>query len=116
MLKKRILIVEDQALVAEDIRQHLMRMDYEIIGLTNSGEQAVQLAKELQPDLVLMDVSLDGLMDGFEAGRLIEQSTKCAITYDTSDPRARKLPHSLQKPFTKGRSGWLSRRRSPERA
>ncbi len=99
MATLRVLIVEDEMLIAEDIRGRLVRMNYEVVGLTDSGKEALRLAETLRPDLVLMDIGLNGSMDGLEAGHLIEESIGAAILYVTSDPRASDLPHSLHKPF-----------------
>ena len=98
--RARILVVEDNAIIAECIRLQLVTMKCEVIGVIDSGEEAVQLAEALRPDLILMDVPLHGSMDGFEAGRLIDQMLYSAVTYVTSDPRASQFPHSVEKPFT----------------
>ena len=63
--KPRILVVEDEAIIAADIRQQLIKLGYDPVGHAVSGEQAIELARELKPALVLMDISLpdgDGLM------------------------------------------------------
>ena len=100
MARTRILIVEDEVLIAEDIRGQLLGLGYEVVGMTNSGEKAVRLAEALQPDLILMDVSLMGSMNGFEAGRLIETSLGGTVIYVSANPRANQLPRSIPKPFT----------------
>jgi PAS domain S-box-containing protein len=68
----KILIVEDEAIVAMDLRLHLQALGYEAVGMAATGEQAVRLAGEHQPDLALMDVSLGEGMDGIEAARRIQ--------------------------------------------
>ncbi len=101
MARERILIVEDEGLIAEDIRWQLLRLNYEVVGMARSGEKALALAEALRPDLVLMDITLAGSMNGFEAGRLLEQSQGLTVTYVTSNPEASQLAHSIPKPFTK---------------
>lgn len=65
----RILVVEDEQIVAMDIERGLRRMGYGIAGVAASGAEAIQLAEKTRPDLVLMDVQLKGGIDGVEAAR-----------------------------------------------
>ena len=71
--KPRLLIVEDEAVVAIDVRAHLERLGYEVVAVTDTGEDACRLAGELAPDLVLLDIQLRGAMDGIEAGAQIRR-------------------------------------------
>ena len=73
MNKPRILIVEDEEIVAADISEYLQQMGYLAVGQAASGEQAIALAGELRPDLVLMDIRLEGKMDGVVAAKEIRQ-------------------------------------------
>jgi response regulator NasT len=66
----RIVIADDGRLFAEMVRMQLSREEVEIVGIAATGEEAVELAEELEPDLVLMDVSLP-VLDGVEAARAI---------------------------------------------
>ena len=100
MRKATILIVEDEAIIAQDIRGTLIRLGYEVVGVTDMGQEALRLAADLRPDLVLMDVRLKGSVDGFQAGRLIEQSGGSVVTYLTASPDAARMAHSVQKPFS----------------
>ena len=63
----RILIVEDELLVAKQIENRLLEKGYHIAGKAARGEQAVQTALDTKPDLVLMDIMLNGAMDGIDA-------------------------------------------------
>ncbi len=67
----RILIVEDERLLAEELRERLITIGATVVGAAVTGAQAVTLAEQLRPDLVLMDIRLKGEMDGIEAGRQI---------------------------------------------
>jgi signal transduction histidine kinase len=67
----RILIVEDNRTLARDIEQRLRRMGFAIAGVTGVGEDAIALAERERPDLVLMDIRLDGEMDGIAAAEQI---------------------------------------------
>ena len=66
-----ILIVEDEGIVARDIARSLERLGYTVVGIAASGDEAVRLAADAQPDLVLMDVVLQGDMDGIAAAERI---------------------------------------------
>jgi CheY-like chemotaxis protein len=68
---KGILIVEDERIIALDLRYKLARLGYEVAGLAHSGAEAVRMARDARPALVLMDIVLDDDMDGVEAARRI---------------------------------------------
>jgi CheY-like chemotaxis protein len=69
--KAQILIAEDDPTIAQDLKYKIENLDYEVAGITHSGEQAVVLAQSLRPDLVLMDIQLAGEMDGIQAAEQI---------------------------------------------
>ena len=71
MSKPAILIVEDEAIVAADLAGKLQRLGYEVAETAAQGEEAVALAGRLRPQLVLMDIRLQGPMDGIEAAEAI---------------------------------------------
>jgi len=71
MSKSRILIVDDHQLAREGLRAVLAGDGLEIVGLAETGEQAVELVQRLEPDVVLMDVRLGDGIDGLEATRRI---------------------------------------------
>jgi PAS domain S-box-containing protein len=66
-----ILIVEDEVIVAEDVRRRLEEMGYRITGIVSRGDQALSHVREFHPDLILMDIGLKGAVDGIEAAKLI---------------------------------------------
>ena len=66
---KRILIVEDENVVAEQLRQSLTAQGYEVVGIASSGEQAVTEGGSTRPDLIVMDIVLSGSMDGIAAAQ-----------------------------------------------
>ena len=84
MAKARIMVVEDEALVALDLMTKLRQMDYEAPTGVFTGEEAVQQARELHPDLVLMDIHLAGEMDGIEAAKQIHQDLNIPIVFLTA--------------------------------
>lgn len=80
----RILVVDDDPLVAQDIRLKLEALDYIITGTCASGEQALAMAELRRPDLVLMDVVLEGAMTGIEAANLIQERHSIPVVYLTA--------------------------------
>jgi CheY-like chemotaxis protein len=80
----RVIIAEDESIVALDIRIRLHRMGYHILGVVDSGEAAVVLALAAQPDIVLMDIRLKGDLDGIEAAKRIRQKSSVPIIYLTA--------------------------------
>ena len=79
-----ILIVEDQRVVARDIEAHLTRLGYSVAGITASGSEAVRLAGELRPDLVLMDIRLEDDIDGVDAAVQIRERLRLPVIYLTA--------------------------------
>lgn len=79
--KKRILIVEDELLIQMVTRQIMDTSGFEVCGVTTSGEEAVELAKSLKPDMILMDIKLENEMDGITAMELIHEFAKIPVVY-----------------------------------
>jgi CheY-like chemotaxis protein len=105
-MSARILIVEDESIVQLDLQNRLERLGYAVVGVASRGEEAIAKAVELGPDLVLMDVSLAGPMDGIEAARQIRAVRNTPVLYVTAYAAAledaeRKeiLGPCLSKPF-----------------
>ncbi|WP_207460507.1 response regulator [Azospirillum sp. SYSU D00513] len=84
MIAARILIVEDDRIVARDIQQQLQRMGHSVAGMAANGEDAIRLAGSSRPDLVLMDIRLEGEMDGIEAARRIRATHHIPIIFLTA--------------------------------
>ena len=81
MNQTRILIVEDEATVARDIAQQLTRLGYEPVAQTPRGEEALVLAEQLRPNLVLMDIQLAGEMDGIAAAQAIRERFAIPVVF-----------------------------------
>jgi signal transduction histidine kinase len=77
----RILIVEDERIVAGDIRSRLRRLGYSVVDMVSTGEEAIQRADALHPDLVLMDIRLEGPMDGIQAADAIRSRLDIPVIY-----------------------------------
>jgi PAS domain S-box-containing protein len=82
--KIRILVVEDEGLVAEDLKDMLLGFGYEVPGIAKTGEKAIALVDEYHPDLVLMDINLASEMDGITAGGEIRSRWGIPIIYVTA--------------------------------
>jgi len=80
----KILVVENEQIVAEDIKFRLQRLGYAVSGTALSGEEAVKKAEEAHPDLVLMDIVLEGEMDGTEAASIISSRLDIPVVYLTA--------------------------------
>ena len=83
MLEKptKILIVEDEKIVALDIESILHRLGYCVVGTAGCGEEACRMASESAPDLVLMDIRIDGPLDGIETARRIHQASDVPVVF-----------------------------------
>src|SRR4051812_20537068 len=84
MVPPGILIVEDEIIIARVLETRLKGMGYEVLGIAASGDEAIRLAVELQPSLVLMDIVLKGEMDGIEAASEIRRRCQAPIIYLTA--------------------------------
>jgi len=96
MSKPRILIVEDEFIVARDIRQQLAELGYETAAHTSWGEEAILLAHTLKSNLVLMDIHLAGKMDGIEAAQIIHDRDRLPIVYLTAYSTEKYLDRVMQ--------------------
>jgi CheY-like chemotaxis protein len=85
-MSARILIVEDEQIIAADLRNKLVGMGHEIVGMAIAGAEAISIAEQVRPDLVLMDVQLEGAMSGTEAARTIQKHTGAQIIFITAFP------------------------------
>ena len=84
MKKKQILIVEDERIVADDIKVILQKLGYAVSGIALSGEEALKKAEEVHPDLVLMDIVLEGEMDGIKATSIMRSRFDIPVVYLTA--------------------------------
>ncbi|MFH1926808.1 MAG: PAS domain S-box protein [Chloroflexota bacterium] len=84
MASAQILVVEDEIIVAENIRSRLIGLGYTVPAVASSGEEALQKAAETQPDLVLVDIELKGPMDGVEAAEQIRARFDIPVVYLTA--------------------------------
>lgn len=100
MLKVKILVVEDESIVAMDIKHRAEGLGYEVTAITPSGEEALEEVASNQPDLVLMDIVLKGEMDGIEAAQKIRDSYDIPVVYLTAYSDERTLKRAkITEPF-----------------
>lgn len=100
MPETKILIVEDEAIVAEDIRNSLQSLGYTISAVVSSGEEAITKIEEDAPDLVLMDIVLKGDMDGIEAAGQIHSRFNIPVVYLTAFTDKKTIERAkLTEPF-----------------
>src|SRR5918998_5646729 len=85
MTQTRILVVEDESIVALDIQERLESLGYDVPTTVAAGETAIEQAGLLRPDLVLMDIQLQGRMDGIEAADHIRQRFGIPVVYLTAN-------------------------------
>ena len=105
--ERRALIVEDEILIAEELRERLSRLGFLVIAAVDSAEESIAIATKERPDLVLMDIRLKGEKDGVQAAAEIRRQVDVPIVYLTaySDAltveRARQTEHDgfILKPF-----------------
>lgn len=105
--KAKILVVEDEQIVALDMKGMLQRLGYVVTGLAATGEQAIDKAGLTRPDLVLMDIKLRGDMDGVQAAQEIKARYGIPIIYLTANTDQETYERAmatgpagyLQKPF-----------------
>ena len=71
MGKISVLVVEDESIVSKDIQYSLKKLGYNVVGAAATGEKAIELVDEFEPDLVLMDIMLKGQMSGIDAAGAI---------------------------------------------
>jgi two-component system, response regulator PdtaR len=79
--KQKVLIVEDDKLLALVEERLVERLGFEVVGTAVSGEDAVSLVRENQPDIILMDISLKGEMDGIDAVEIIRKKYNIPVIY-----------------------------------
>lgn len=98
MGKVNILIVEDEWITAQDIKISLEKLNYAVPATAVTGEEAIQKALEVQPDLVLMDIVLPGEIDGIEAAEQIHRCCNCPVVFLTaySDAETLKRANATQ--------------------
>jgi DNA-binding response OmpR family regulator len=84
----RILIVEDELILAADLEHQLANLGHQVVGIAESSEEAIRLANQQRPDLITMDFQLQGEMSGGELATTLQMLTGARIIYITAFPDA----------------------------
>lgn len=85
MAKKKILIVEDEMIISLMLEQMVTQMGHEVLAKATSGEKAIKKALEVKPEVILMDIRLQGKMDGIEAITEIQKEMNVSVIYITGN-------------------------------
>jgi CheY-like chemotaxis protein len=99
----RLLVVEDEALIAEETADRLTRMGHEVVGIADTGREAIDMAQDHRPDLVLMDIHLKGRMTGIEAAQQIYDSLGTPVVFAS----AHSDRETLQRAQTNAQFGYI---------
>lgn len=84
MAKAKILIVEDESIIAKDIQSSLKGLGYDVTAIVNSGDKAIKELEENRPDLVLMDIMLKGTMTGIEVAKEVKERFSLPVVFLTA--------------------------------
>ena len=100
MAKAKILVVENEAIIARDIQDKLEDLGYDVPAIASSGEEAIKKAEEIKPDLVLMNIGLKGDMDGIDAAAHIHNRFDIPVVYVTAYMDEKRLERAkVTEPF-----------------
>ena len=83
-MRNRVMIAEDEVFTALELQFHLEQLGYEVVDLVSSGEQAIKRATELKPDLLMMDIRLEGEVDGIDAFKAIREEHDVPVIFLTA--------------------------------
>ncbi len=98
--KAKILVVEDENIVGADLKQTLIKLNYQVVDIVRSGEEAINMALEKKPDLILMDIMLNGNITGIEAAKTIKEEIDVPVIYLTAYTDEKTLQNAtLTDPF-----------------
>lgn len=82
--RARILVVEDESVVAKDLSLRLRDLGYDVTGMAHTGDEALKEVEETKPDLILMDIMLKGDIDGIETAALVKERFDIPVIYLTA--------------------------------
>jgi two-component system, response regulator PdtaR len=80
----KILVVDDEAIITMQLEERLHGMGYTVVGMAASGEDAIEKARRLSPDLILMDIVMPGKLNGIEAAQTIINELDIPVVFVTS--------------------------------
>jgi len=83
-MKAKILVAENERIIAVDIKNSLQRLGFKVTALVSSGEEVLKKVNEERPDLILMDITLDGSLNGIETAEIISSKYNIPVIYLTA--------------------------------
>src|SRR6266446_5396521 len=95
-LRPRVLVVEDEVIVAMDVERRLKRLGYPVSGVAHDGRRAIEKAAEGNPELILMDINLGAGMSGIETALVIQQKQDLPVIYVTANSDADTVRRAAQ--------------------
>lgn len=98
--KGRVLIVEDDMLLSMVEERLITRLGFEVVGKVDKGTEAVEKAEELTPDIIVMDISLKGKMDGIETMEVIRETSDVPVIYLSGSGDRYSLERARKTGFT----------------
>ncbi len=107
MEKTKVLIVEDEAIIAADLEMIMESMSFQVVGISDNSDEALDMISTRKPDLILLDINIYGERDGIELAEIIRETTKKPFIFITSyadkktlDRAKHTLPYGyILKPF-----------------
>lgn len=109
-VRAKILIAEDDAIVALDLQGMVMRLGYDVVALVDTGTAAISAVKRFQPDIVLLDMFLSGSLDGIETAREIHRIIDIPVVFCVSSPDLNALVRAKEVSY----SGYLLKPINPD--
>ncbi len=105
--KTKIFIIEDQMILKLDLKSRLENLNYEVVGMSDNGDDAIRQVEKLSPDIILMDIVLKGELNGIETAQIIKDKFKIPFIYmsayyddDILDNAAKTQPEGyITKPY-----------------
>ncbi|MBN1251076.1 MAG: response regulator [Bacteroidales bacterium] len=97
MSKKKILIVEDDKMLCAIFEMFIMELEYELVGISQNGKEALKICGINKPDVILMDIYLDGKITGIETAKLIYEKYDIPVIFITSDIKEKTIREATYK-------------------
>src|SRR4051812_17670833 len=94
-LRRRVLVVEDERIVALDLRGALEDLGYTVVGTAATSDEALRVADERRPDLMLMDIRISGARDGIQTASMLRDRYRLPVVYLTANGDADTLERAL---------------------
>ena len=98
METKKVLIAEDDKLLSTIFRMFLKELGYELVGIVINGNEAIDKCKELKPDVILMDIHLQGEIDGIQTAQIIQESLNLPVIFISHDTREETIKSAISNP------------------